>query len=153
VERVEEGTQLVDRAGNTMTDVVHAIKRVTDIMGDISEASEEQSRGVAQVSQAITQMDQATSQNAALVADSATAAQALRAQAHELVQSVSAFRLAGAAADVPPHHQAVQPASAAAERQQPQASGRKAQRPANTPRADTAALLATAGAEDGWSAF
>ncbi len=67
VERVEQGTALVDKAGATMTEVVSAIRRVTDIMGEISAASSEQSAGVGQVGEAVTQMDQATQQNAALV--------------------------------------------------------------------------------------
>jgi methyl-accepting chemotaxis protein len=67
VARVEQGSALVDKAGVTMTEVVHSIRRVTDIMGEISAASTEQSQGVAQVGEAVTQMDQATQQNAALV--------------------------------------------------------------------------------------
>ena len=93
VERVEKGTSLVDQAGNTMNDVVAAIKQVTDLVGEITAASAEQSSGVAQVGQAVSQMDQATHQNAALVGKSATAAHELRGQAHHLVQAVSAFRL------------------------------------------------------------
>ncbi len=96
VDRVGQGTELVDRAGQTMQEVVAAIKRVTDIMGEISAASVEQSAGVAQVGQAITQMDQATQQNAALVEESAAAADSLRSQAQALLEAVSAFRLAGA---------------------------------------------------------
>ena len=67
VERVEQGSQLVDKAGTTMTEVVGAIRRVTDIMGEISAASNEQSTGVSRVGEAVTQMDQVTQQNAALV--------------------------------------------------------------------------------------
>lgn len=93
VERVSQGTALVDEAGTTMSEVVSSIKRVTDIMGEISAASSEQSAGVAQVGEAITQMDQATQQNAALVEQSAAAAASLKDQANELVQSVSVFRL------------------------------------------------------------
>jgi methyl-accepting chemotaxis protein len=93
VERVEQGTALVDQAGATMTEVVSAIKRVTDIMGEISAASSEQSSGVAQVGEAITQMDQATQQNAALVEESASAAESLKTQAHQLVNAVAVFRL------------------------------------------------------------
>jgi methyl-accepting chemotaxis protein len=93
VERVEQGTSLVDQAGNTMNDVVAAIKRVTDIVGEITAASAEQSTGVAQVGQAVSQMDQATQQNAALVGKSATAAQELRGQAQQLVHAVAAFKL------------------------------------------------------------
>jgi methyl-accepting chemotaxis protein len=94
VERVEQGTALVDRAGTTMDEVVSSIRRVTDIMGEISAASVEQSSGVAQVGQAVTQMDQATQQNAALVEESAAAAESLKAQAQQLVQAVAVFKLA-----------------------------------------------------------
>jgi methyl-accepting chemotaxis protein len=76
VERVQQGTRLVDKAGATMTEVVASIRRVTDIMGEISSASSGQSAGVAQVGEAITQMDQATQQNAALMEQSAAAAEA-----------------------------------------------------------------------------
>ena len=92
VERVEQGTALVDQAGATMTEVVSAIKRVTDIMGEISAASHEQSSGVALVGEAVTEMDQATQQNAALVEESAAAAESLRTQAQQLVDAVSVFR-------------------------------------------------------------
>jgi methyl-accepting chemotaxis protein len=90
-ERVEAGSAQVDRAGATMQEVVGAIRRVTDIMGEISAASTEQSQGVAQVGEAITQMDQATQQNAALVEESAAAADSLRNQAAQLVQAMSVF--------------------------------------------------------------
>ena len=93
VERVEVGSALVDQAGATMTEVVSAIRRVTDIMGEISAASSEQSAGVAQVGQAVSQMDQATQQNAALVEEMAAAASSLKTQADELVQVVSVFKL------------------------------------------------------------
>ena len=95
VERVEQGTALVDKAGATMTEVVSSIRRVTDIMGEISAASAEQSAGVAQVGQAVTQMDQATQQNAALVEEMAAAASSLKSQAQELVQTVAVFKLSG----------------------------------------------------------
>jgi methyl-accepting chemotaxis protein len=93
VERVEQGTSLVDQAGTTMREVVSSIKRVTDIMGEISAASTEQSSGVAQVGEAITQMDQATQQNAALVEESAAAAESLKGQARKLVEEVAVFKL------------------------------------------------------------
>jgi methyl-accepting chemotaxis protein len=93
VERVEQGTALVDRAGATMTEVVTSIKRVTDIMAEISSASHEQASGVAQVGEAVTQMDQVTQQNAALVEEMAAAASSLKSQANELVQSVAVFKL------------------------------------------------------------
>jgi len=94
VERVEQGTTLVDQAGVTMTEVVNSIKRVTDIMGEISSASAEQSAGVSQVGDAVSQMDQVTQQNAALVEESAAAAESLKGQALQLVQIVSVFKLA-----------------------------------------------------------
>ncbi|MBT9511125.1 MAG: HAMP domain-containing protein [Acidovorax sp.] len=93
VERVEAGSVLVDRAGQTMSEVVQSIQRVTDIMGEISAASSEQSQGVAQVSETVTQMDQATQQNAALVEETAAAAASLNSQARELVETVAVFRL------------------------------------------------------------
>ena len=100
VERVEQGTALVDQAGATMSEVVTAIKRVNDIMGEISAASTEQSTGVAQVGEAVTQMDQATQQNAALVEESAAAAESLKGQAQQLVQAVAVFKLGHGSAHV-----------------------------------------------------
>ncbi|MDE2615532.1 MAG: Cache 3/Cache 2 fusion domain-containing protein [Burkholderiales bacterium] len=94
VQRVEQGSAQVDQAGATMNEVVTAIKRVTDIMGEISSASTEQSQGVSQVGEAITSMDQTTQQNAALVEEMAAAASSLKTQAQELVQAVSVFKLA-----------------------------------------------------------
>jgi methyl-accepting chemotaxis protein-1 (serine sensor receptor) len=93
VERVEHGTLLVDQAGATMTEVVTSIRRVTDIMGEISSASTEQSLGVAQVGEAVSQMDQSTQQNAALVEQMAAAASALKSQADDLVHAVAVFKL------------------------------------------------------------
>lgn len=93
VERVAQGNALVDRAGATMGEVVGAIRRVTDIVGEISAASHEQSLGVAQVGEAVTQMDQVTQQNAALVEEMAAAASSLKNQAEDLVQVVAVFRL------------------------------------------------------------
>ena len=96
VSRVSQGTLLVDQAGTTMTEVVSAIKRVTDLMGEISAASQEQSQGVAQVGEAVTQMDQVTQQNAALVEEMAAAASSLNNQASELVQAVAFFKISDA---------------------------------------------------------
>lgn len=109
VERVEQGTSLVDQAGATMHEIVTSIKRVTDIMGEISSASTEQSAGVAQVGEAITQMDRATQQNAALVEQSAAAAESLKGQAAQLVQAVAVFRLGAGEAQ-----RALAPAAASA---------------------------------------
>ncbi|RZL09812.1 MAG: HAMP domain-containing protein [Rubrivivax sp.] len=96
VERVEMGSQLVDRAGVTMAEVVSAIERVTTIMGEISTANREQSSGVAQIGQAVQQMDHSTQQNAALVEEGAAAAEQLKNQARQLVETVSVFKLAAA---------------------------------------------------------
>jgi methyl-accepting chemotaxis protein len=93
VQRVEQGTVLVDQAGQTMQEVVGSIRRVTDIMGEISAASAEQSAGVAQVGEAVSNMDQATQQNAALVEEMAAAASSLKGQAQDLVQTVAVFKL------------------------------------------------------------
>jgi methyl-accepting chemotaxis protein len=93
VERVELGTTLVGQAGATMTEVVAAIKRVTDIVSEISVASAEQSSGVSQVGEAVMQMDQVTQQNAALVEQSAAAAESLKTQAAQLVEAVAVFKL------------------------------------------------------------
>ncbi|ALT76375.1 methyl-accepting chemotaxis protein [Paucibacter sp. KCTC 42545] len=92
VERVEQGTVLVDKAGETMTEIVGSIKRVTDIVGEISASSTEQSLGISQVGEAITQMDKVTQQNAALVEESAAAAESLRQQADQLVGAVAFFK-------------------------------------------------------------
>ena len=99
VDRVDQGTQLVDRAGSTMQEIVSSIQRVTDIVGEISSASNEQTIGVGQVSEAVVHMDQSTQQNAALVEQSAAAASSLRQQAQELVHSVAVFQLDASVTD------------------------------------------------------
>ena len=101
VERVEQGTLQVDQAGATMSEVVTSIKRVTDIMAEISAASAEQSAGVSQVGDAVTEMDKTTQQNAALVEESAAAAESLKNQAQQLVATVAVFKLAGDGRHVP----------------------------------------------------
>ena len=96
VARVGEGNVLVQKAGDTMDDVVAAIQKVNDIVAAISSASQQQASGVAQVGEAVQQMDQATQQNAALVEEMAAAANSLNLQGQELVQAVSLFRWDGA---------------------------------------------------------
>jgi len=93
VSKVDVGSKLVQQAGETMNEVVASVKRVTDIVGEISSASQEQSAGINQVGQAITQMDESTQQNAALVEQAAAAAQSLQDQAGRLAQVVSVFKL------------------------------------------------------------
>ena len=96
VEKVEAGSRLVTQAGGTMDDVVASVRRVADMVADISAASDEQSTGIGDVNQAIVQMDQVTQQNAALVEEAAAAAGSLQDQARSLAQAVSRFRLDGA---------------------------------------------------------
>ena len=95
VQQVEEGSRIVHQAGVTMSQVVESIRRVTDIMTEISAASNEQRSGVEQVAEAVTQMDQATQQNAALVEQMAAAAASLQQQSDDLVNAVSVFQLSG----------------------------------------------------------
>ena len=168
VERVEQGSELADKAGATMTEVVTAIRRVSDIVGEISAASSEQSAGVAQVGEAITQMDQATQQNAALVEESAAAASSLKAQAAQLVQAVAVFKLAGHAGTAIPH--AVKapppapvvappvPRSAAKPGAPAQPLARTTAQPPQAPQAPKtskapAPALATQGGDDDWESF
>ena len=98
VERVAQGTQLVDQAGATMTEVVASIRKVTDLIGEISSASAEQTAGVNQITEAVTHMDQATQQNAALVEQMAAAAMSLKSLSQELVDRVAMFGVDNAAA-------------------------------------------------------
>ncbi|WP_432415048.1 methyl-accepting chemotaxis protein [Chromohalobacter israelensis] len=93
--QIEQGSELVGNAETTMRDVVQAVKRVSDIMDEISAASQEQSDGIEQVSQAVTQMDQVTQQNASLVQEASSASASLEEQAQRLEDVVSTFRLPG----------------------------------------------------------
>ena len=111
VGRVENGSTLVAEAGHVIDEVVVAVKRVTDIMGEISSASEEQSAGIELVNQAVTQMDQGTQQNAALVEQAAAAAMSLQEQATGLRQAVAVFRTQGVAGPVAVAPRVVAPAS------------------------------------------
>ncbi|CAN7343514.1 hypothetical protein ASF11_07665 [Acidovorax sp. Leaf76] len=100
VEKVESGSALVQNAGTTMTEIVTSVRRVTDIIGEISAAASEQSLGIGQVNVAVSQLDQMTQQNAALVEESTAAAESLKDQAARLSEVVGAFRLGGT---VPEH--------------------------------------------------
>jgi len=93
VERVEGGSRLVGQAGSTMTEIVGSVRRVHDIIAEITAASSEQSDNIGQISQSVSQLDQMTQQNAALVEESTAAAESLREQARNLTQSVSRFQL------------------------------------------------------------
>ncbi len=98
VGKVESGSKLVDEAGRTMEEIVSSVKRVTDIMAEIASASIEQSSGIDQINGAITQMDEVTQQNAALVEEAAAAAESLEEQAQVLSDAVAMFKVAGVAA-------------------------------------------------------
>jgi methyl-accepting chemotaxis protein len=91
--RVGSGAELAERAGQTMAEVTHAVKRVTDIMGEISSASQEQSTGIEEVNRAVAQMDDVTQQNAALVEQAAAAAASMADQARQLQAAVTVFSL------------------------------------------------------------
>ncbi len=111
VNKVADGTKLVDEAGETMLEIVNSIKHVTDIMGEITAASREQSIGIQQVNDAIAQVDEVTQQNAALVEQSAAAAEEMQIQARQLTDAISAFDLsavssAGVASDTSEHRPA-----------------------------------------------
>jgi methyl-accepting chemotaxis protein len=100
VQRVDAGGRLVEQAGSTMHELHASVQRVTDIMGEITSASVEQTAGIEQVNVAVTQMDQVTQQNAALVEEAAAAAEAMQEQARGLAEAVSVFRLAREGAQV-----------------------------------------------------
>ncbi|NYE59102.1 methyl-accepting chemotaxis protein [Duganella sp. 1224] len=102
VQKVQMGSELVDKAGQTMEEIVQSISRVTQIMNQISHASEEQSIGIAQVNDAITQMDQVTQQNAALVEEAAAAAESMQEQSAKLADVVSVFKLDASQVAAPP---------------------------------------------------
>jgi methyl-accepting chemotaxis protein len=99
VEKVETGARLVQDAGSTMGEIVASVQRVTDVIGEITAAAAEQSQGIGQVNTAVANLDQMTQQNAALVEESAAAAESLKDQAQRLTQSMQVFRLSGGAAD------------------------------------------------------
>jgi methyl-accepting chemotaxis protein len=122
VDKVDAGSQLVEQAGSTMEQIVASIARVTDIMGEITAASSEQSAGIEQVNRAITEMDDVTQQNAALVEQAAAAAESMRDQASTLAQMVSVFKLDGmqdAAAAQPGLALSASKSTAFAQRQMP----------------------------------
>lgn len=109
VQKVASGTKLVNDAGSTMDEIVGSIKRVTDIMGEITTASREQTAGIEQINQAITEMDNVTQQNAALVEQAAAAAESLQDQAASLAQVVSVFKTGASTTTVAVPRSAVTP--------------------------------------------
>jgi len=129
VERVNIGSQQVTHAGETMEDIVKAITHVTDIMGEIASASDEQSKGIQQIGQAVTEMDSVTQQNSALVQESASASASLEEQARHLTEMVSVFQLA-----------------------EDQAAQKPKSLVINRPK-DTVAKKSVAGKDDNWQTF
>ena len=121
VDKVEVGSKLVGEAGQTMNDIVTQVQRVSDLISEISAATTEQTSGIGQVNDAVTQLDQMTQQNAALVEESAAAAESLRNQAQQLVGAVAVFKLLQGASShsAQPVRQAAAPQPAFAERRGP----------------------------------
>ncbi len=121
VDKVEVGSKLVGEAGQTMNDIVTQVQRVSDLISEISAATTEQTSGIGQVNDAVTQLDQMTQQNAALVEESAAAAESLRNQAQQLVGAVAVFKLLQGSSNhaAQPARQAAEPQPAFAERRGP----------------------------------
>jgi len=141
--KVDTGSRLVRQAGGTMGEIVDSVRRVTDILGEITSASIEQSAGIEQINEAVTQMDSVTQQNAALVEEAAAAAQAMQDQSARLAEAVAVFRVERRAASA--HTAAVRPAAAAkpAPERRALASAKAAParaRPAPAPRAAAAGI-------------
>jgi methyl-accepting chemotaxis protein len=163
VGRVESGSRLVQDAGSTMGEIVVSVQRVTDIIGEISSAAAEQSQGIGQVNSAVSQLDQMTQQNAALVEESAAAAESLREQATKLASMVSRFTLPSRGHVTAPAHRPAAatpaaPRTAAATPKRPSAPAMPAppQRPAAAPPAATPPAprpTATVGDDGDWETF
>ncbi|MGC4367335.1 methyl-accepting chemotaxis protein [Hydrogenophaga sp. R2] len=169
VDRVEAGSKLVADAGNTMSEIVGSVQRVSDIIGEITAAAGEQSDGIGQVNTAVAQLDQMTQQNAALVEESAAAAESLKDQARKLAEVVQVFRLdpsatalasvSAAAAPVAPvapktptaHQPAIKPTAKPAATQP--AAPRAASAPARPAPSPAPATTASASAEGEWESF
>ncbi|WP_244813470.1 methyl-accepting chemotaxis protein [Caballeronia sp. Lep1P3] len=156
VARVQSGTALVDEAGRTMSEIIGAVQRVTDIMGEIAAASAEQTGGIEQVSRAVTQMDEVTQQNAALVEEAAAAAQSLEDQAARLRDAVTVFQMtegAPLAASSAASSAALSVTATATDAARKRAAPRTARAPVRAPLAAAAkpAAMSTAGGD--WETF
>ncbi len=159
VDKVASGTQLVSDAGATMNDIVQSVRRVADVIGEITSAASEQSTGIAHVNQAIANLDQMTQQNAALVEQSAAAAESLRDQANQMAQAVSVFKVGGSAAQQRPARD-ITPRSQPLTYQRPQAKPKAALAPAPrkplavaAPAKPKAAPAASSAGESDWESF
>jgi len=159
VQKVDSGAQLVNQAGDTMNEIVQSVRRVADVIGEITAAASEQSGGIAQVNGSIASLDQMTQQNAALVEQSAAAAQSLREQADQLAQAVAVFKLTGhmamaPAAPRPPKDitPRPQPLARPAAAPKPAAQAPAAALPAGRP-APTVPSAPAKTADDDWETF
>ncbi|WP_372163350.1 methyl-accepting chemotaxis protein [Xanthomonas axonopodis pv. cyamopsidis] len=146
VQRVAEGSLLVHSAGTTMAEIVTSVQRVTDIMGEISAASQEQSSGIEQVNQTVTQMDETTQQNAALVEEATAAARALEEQALGLTEAVAVFKTDSSDASQASRAASRRPAAAPAVSARAAAAGR-------APAATLRAVLAAPSNDSSWQEF
>lgn len=164
VKNVEDGSALVEEAGTTMEEIVNSIKRVTDIMSEISAASVEQSQGIEQVNSTITQLDEMTQQNAALVEQATAAAGSMEEQARMLAQAVSVFRLRAGAdaeqdgsvtliAEAPAAHAPASQSTSARRHGGRSAAERSAQRHDGLRQLVAAPAVTTAGDDDEWDEF
>ncbi|MBV6852061.1 MCP four helix bundle domain-containing protein [Xanthomonas campestris pv. mirabilis] len=146
VQRVAEGSLLVHSAGTTMAEIVTSVQRVTDIMGEISAASQEQSSGIEQVNQTVTQMDETTQQNAALVEEATAAARALEEQALGLTEAVAVFKTDSSDASQASRAASRRPAAAPALSARAAAAGR-------APAATLRAVVAAPSNDSSWQEF
>ncbi|WP_408514117.1 methyl-accepting chemotaxis protein [Paraburkholderia sediminicola] len=149
VDKIRDGSALAGEAGKTMTEVTQAVARVTDIMSEIAAASTEQSRGIEQVNLAITQMDNVTQQNAALVEEAAAASRSMEDQGEQLNEAVAFFQVKDAA----PVARATPTRREAPRREAAAAVAAAPKRVARATAAAPVTALATAGADDGWDKF
>ena len=149
VQKVSVGSALVDRAGQTMDEIVQSIGRVTQIMNEITDASDAQHAGIEQVNRAIGEMDQVTQQNAALVEEAAAAAESMQQQSAQLAQVVSVFKLDAMASP----RVATRPAAVVKPSTAPRPAAAVRQASAPAPRRIEAKVVATAAGNDGWEEF
>ncbi|UYK78440.1 methyl-accepting chemotaxis protein [Xanthomonas sacchari] len=148
VGRVAQGSALVDQAGKTMQEIVTSVQRVTDIMGEIAAASQEQSAGIEQVNQTVTQMDETTQQNAALVEEATAAARSMEEQAGQLSQAVAVFKIEASSA--PLGHPAV---ASAPSRPAARSAAKPVAKPAARPVRQSARPVAVTAGDDSWQEF
>ncbi len=151
VGRVAQGSALVDQAGKTMQEIVTSVQRVTDIMGEIAAASQEQSAGIEQVNQTVTQMDETTQQNAALVEEATAAARSMEEQAGQLSQAVAVFKIEASSAPLGQPTVASVPSAPA--RPVARSAAKPVAKSAPRPVRPSARPVAVAAGDDSWQEF